>query len=484
MELPPRSLTASAYNLAANAVQLAVNFARSVALARLLAPEVFGLYAFVAAIVSFSQMLPNFGLTGAFYARQEHEQGAALRVHFTLTALFSIVWALLLALGAAVFAPPEMHLAFWAVTGAGLLSQFTQTPRALLTRQLLFRRLAGMETLVALVDSAVAVGLALAGFGLWSLLAANLAGSVVALAALYAYRPVWRPAFGWAAGITEDFLRFGSKVMAGGLLLQSLDRVDDIWTGAVLGRTALGFYDRAYGFATYPRRVLSRPLADVATGTYAQVKGDRAQLSWAFTRFNALLARANFLFAGGLALVAPEFIRLALGERWLPMLDAFRLMLVFTLLDPLKLTVSSAISTSGAPGPVARARLVQLLVLLAGLAILGPRLGIAGVALAMDLMLVAGLLILFRLARGYVDFSLRRLFGPPALALAAGIPLGWLAARLPGVAGADLPGAAAKLVVFGLVYIATLLMVEREQLRVLLKTLQSLRRAPSEYDRI
>ena len=45
-----------------------------------------------------------------------------------------------------------------------------------------------------------------------------------------------------------------------------------------------------------------------------------------------LIQFAYLLGAVLLALVAPEFIRLALGAKWLPMLTAFRLMLVFTLL--------------------------------------------------------------------------------------------------------------------------------------------------------
>ena len=114
-----------------------------------------------------------------------------------------------------------------------------------------------------------------------------------------------------------------------------------------------------------------------------------------------------------------------MGAKWLPMLDAFRLMLVFTLLDPIKITVADLFTAVGRPELVVRARSMQLVVLLSGLFFLGRPYGIAGVALAVDGMLIVGLAILFWQARSFVDLSLSQLFGVPSLALACGLGLGF-----------------------------------------------------------
>lgn len=217
------------------------------------------------------------------------------------------------------------------------------------------------------------------------------------------------------------FLRFGSRVLVAGLLAQALDRVDDLWAGLYLGETLLGFYSRAYQFATYPRKILATPVNAVAGGTYAELKEDRTSLSKAFFRVNALLVRSGFLVAGLLALIAPEFIRLVLGTKWPPMLSAFCLVLVFTLFDSLKGTIADLVRMGvGKPEQVVQARLAQLVVLVLGLFVLGPRLGIAGVALAVDAMLVVGIMFLLWRARAYVDFSLPRLFAVPGLAVCLG----------------------------------------------------------------
>jgi len=211
--------------------------------------------------------------------------------------------------------------------------------------------------------------------------------------------------------------------------------------------------------------VLATPVNLVAGGAYAELKEDRARLSRAFARTNALLLQSGFFLAGLIALVAPEFIRLMLGARWLPMLAAFRLMLVFTLLDPIKITVAGLFIAVGRPDQVVKARVAQLGVLVAGLLLLGPSLGIAGVALAVDVMLVVGMAVLLWQARIYVDFSLGGLFAVPGLALLLGMLLSLGASALPGIEGCDWRTGFVKVMVFSAVYVVILLALERRQLR-------------------
>jgi len=248
------------------------------------------------------------------------------------------------------------------------------------------------------------------------------------------------------------FLRFGSRTFLANVLSMALERIDDLWTGSYLGTMALGSYSRAYNFAVYPRTILATPIETVTKGAYAELKGDRLRLSQAFFRINALLVRSGFLLAGLLILVAPEFIRLALGDKWLPMLYAFRWMLLFTMLDPIQKTVEHLFLGVGEPGQAVRVHLVQLLVLVIGLALLGPWLKITGVALAVDMMMVVGIALLLWRAKTHVDVSLQHLFAVPGLALIFGLLAARTAITWPGVFGSDWRTAFVKLIVFSAVY--------------------------------
>jgi hypothetical protein len=251
------------------------------------------------------------------------------------------------------------------------------------------------------------------------------------------------------------------------MLMKALDRLDDLWTGVYLGKTALGYYSRAYTFATYPRRVLAAPLNEVTRGTYAELKGDRQGLSQTFFRVNALLVRSGFFLGGLLYLVAPEFIRLFLAKNGCPC-SCLPPDVGVRIARSIKITVSYVLRR----WEERVVRRVQFNCLSrCGLYLLGPRLGITGVAVAVDLMLVVGIILLLRMARQYADFSVRRLFLVPALALALALLLGLGTTQLPGLVGNDWMLGLVKASVFSVVYGGLWLALERSEAVTMLKML-------------
>ncbi len=407
-------------------------------------------------------------------APETRDEDQIATVHFTLKFIFTLVWAVALVVFSLVFTSGEVQIALLLLTVTGFGVHLAQTPRLILTRRVVHRRLALTRLADAILSTTLALALAWRGATLWALLISDLATLAVTVFALYIWRPVWKPRLAWSAEVVRYLLHFGIRSFLADALLKALDRLDDLWTGLFLGDSALGFYSRAYRFATYPRVFLALPINLVAGGTYAELKGDRLRLSKAFFRTNAFLVRTGFFVGGLLALVAPEFIRLALGEKWLPMLDAFRLMLVYTLLDPIKITVANVLSTSGAPQKVVGARAVQVAVLVAGLVVLGSQLGISGVALAVDAMLVVGMAVLFWQARVYVDYSLRRLFLVPGLAMASGIGLALAAVSTPSLQVSDWFTGTVKAAVFSLIYLGIVLLMERREIPRYLSLLRQL----------
>jgi PST family polysaccharide transporter len=466
MSLVRRSVTSVGWNVALSIVQVVVGFGRSVLLARMLPVHVFGTYAFAGSIVALSSIIANFGMGGAFLHRSEEteDEDRTASVHLTLKLIFTIVWMLVLSTLALVFAVGQTRLALLVLTVSQGGVLLCQTPHLILVRRVVHRRLAILQSINVVVSALVAVLLAWGGIELWALLSTDVITVLLSVLFLYVWQPVWRPRLTWAPAGMRYFLRYGRSNVVAQALLKALDRVDDLWTGAYLGATAMGFYSRAYAFATYPRTILAQSINQVAGGTYAEVARERRRLSQVFFRTNAFLVRSGFYLAGLLTIIAPEFIMLLLGPKWLPMLNAFRLMLIFTMFDPIKMTVSNLFLAVGKPQEVVRARGVQLAVMAAGLVILGPRWGIAGVALAVDAMLVVGIAILLHQARRFVDFSLRVLFLAPGIGVILSLLLTQVVIAVPWISDSPWHTGLLKASVFTFVYDAVLVLLERRQL--------------------
>ncbi|MFH1176893.1 MAG: oligosaccharide flippase family protein [Acidobacteriota bacterium] len=473
-DLASRAAASLAWRLSASFGATAVLVVRSVLLARWLPVEVFGVYALAASVIALTGVVASFGLGSALLHRcsETADEAAAAATHFTLTGLLTLAWAAMLALAALLSPAGELRTALAVLTLAAACTHLTATAHALLLRRVEHGRLAALNLADALLTTVVALALAAHGATLWALLTTDLVRAAATVVILCLWRPFWRPRLRLVASEVRYFLRFGARGMAAGLLQAALDRLDNLWTAASLGAQALGLYSRAFTFASYPRIIVAAPVQAIAAGAYAELKADRRGLSQAFFRSNALLARGGFLLAGLLAVAAQELISVLIGTKWLPMLLAFRLLLVFALLDPIKQTVSQLFVAVGQPGVLVATRLIQLAVMAAGLLSLGPWLGIAGVSLAVTAMQVAGLAVLLVRARRHVDFSPARLFGAPAVALVVAMLAGQGAASV--VAGAPPLVAATKCAAFLLSYCLALLALERRQAREALAQLAAL----------
>ena len=223
-----------------------------------------------------------------------------------------------------------------------------------------YARIAFANTLATVIGTIAALAAAYLYRDVRALIAIDLGVLAAHLLALYGWRPVWRPRLAWNADVVRYYLRFGRSNFPSVLLMNLLDRIDDLWAGFYLGDVAMGYYNRAYRFASFPRQALATPAESVARSTYAELKDDRERRSKAFFRVNALLVRVGFFVAGLMVLVAPEFIRVFLGPEWMPMLPTFRFLTFFVLLEPLKLTVASLFVAIGLPERVLRSRILQL----------------------------------------------------------------------------------------------------------------------------
>jgi len=462
MNVVQRSLSSITWNITAQCVILITGFLRSILLARWLTVDVFGIYALAGSIVYVSIVIPNFGMAGALIhrAKESEDEYPAGLVHFTLICIFTLIWATVASFCIFSFAEGRMKTAMLVLMLVSMGVQLTQTPRIILIRRVQHRRLAIIQITTVLSSSVVALLLAYHGFGLWALLSTDIVMVLVHGLGFYGVKPFFKPKFTWNNEIVKYFLKFGSKNFLNLLMLQILNRIDKLWIGYYLGKTDLGFYSRAHRFANYPNLIFSSSVTSVLGGTFAELKKSRDQLSRVFFDANALLIRSGCFLAGFFILAAPELVLQVLGEKWMPMLDAFRYLLIFSLFSPIKMITSNLLVSLGKPEYVAGVRITQLVVVCTGLAVLGKSAGIEGVATALNIMLLIGIGILYFLAKRFVDFSVWKLFLAPALALATGMYSSYVIMQISPMVQSNVVISLVQVTTFTMCYLAVLSIIE------------------------
>ncbi len=430
-EVVKRSVTGAANSLVIKTISAILKFARAILLARLLAPEQFGLVGLGLVFVQFLDTIGTFGLNMQL-VREEKLSDEIVSTHFWLRMGLQTIMVLatiVLALSFKYIYPDRILLpGITIVLGLIWYMQASySTQEAVLAHEVSFQRPIILDLVSSMATLGIAPLLAWLGWGVWSLVfGIYFATTFIFFCGLLLYRIPWRPSLKFDRDLAWKNLRFGWTVVVGKQINYVLDQFDDFWAGTALGNQALGFYERAFQFARYPRQAISEPLSGVFFSTYSKFQNNPSLLSKSFFISNSFVMRLNGFFSLFLFVTAPELISLLIGEQWMPMVFTFQLMIVYCFLDPLILSAGNLLIAVGRPELLTRNRFIQMAVFIPLVIGLAHFFGIQGIGVAADIMLLVGVIGLLRAAGKFVKYSSWKLFFPPVIGLLIGAGIGWV----------------------------------------------------------
>ena len=311
-------------------------------LARLLTPTDYGVFGMAAVVIAFLHTFADAGLGLATVQRKDLSE---TQVHNLFW--FNLSAGLLLWLGCALAAPQvsrffrnEELLSLLPVLGIGfLMSGIAVQPAALMRRQLQIRDLAIIDLSSEIVGYAVAICMAVMGFGFWALAGHSLV-SGGARTLMLLFKTGYRPKMPSRDSGTRDLVRFGGYLGAFAIVNYFARNLDNVLIGRVLGAEELGFYTRAYFLMTLPTLMVTSPFAEVMIPSLSALKDDHPRFSRAYRKAVAVVALLAFPVALGLIVTANGTVRLVFGENWLPVAALLQFLGVAAAVQPV-------VSTSG-----------------------------------------------------------------------------------------------------------------------------------------
>ncbi len=356
-------------------------------LARWLAPADFGRLAMIGVVTGFLSLFGELGIGPALIQRREI-RSAHLWAAFWGSLATGLALMLLLMLGAplvaAVYADAQLVPLTLALAVNFPLVALATVPINLLQRELQLGRLALVELLALALGGTVAVGLALCGGGAWSLVGQTLAASGATAIAAWGLISAHVQEVGSPTNVDRDALRdlfrFGRPLVGINVLNYIARNVDNALIGKVLGAQALGYYALAYRLLLFPLQNISWALGRALFPALARMP-DSEQVRLGYRRVVEGIAIVAFPMMIGMAIVAPELIRLLYGPQWERAVFSARVLCGVGALQAIGTTIGPLCLSQGRPDVLLRWNLVFTPAVVGGVA-LGLRWGIEGVALA------------------------------------------------------------------------------------------------------
>ncbi|AKD03920.1 lipopolysaccharide biosynthesis protein [Pontibacter korlensis] len=289
------------------------------AMARLLAPEAFGLVAISSVILRFGSYFANMGLTKALVQKEELEPQhirAAFTASLVLGLLFTGITWLLAPFAADFFGNPDVTPIVQVMALSFLISGVSVTSLSLLERDMRFKLISIIE-MAAYVISYLGAGIVLAylDFGVWSLIYATLLQATLsAIGAYAAVRHSVVPQLNLAP--YKPLFSYGSRMSFISLLEFLSQEFGTILIGRVLGSYKLGLYNRAYMLVNLPMYMLTRTFTKVVFPSFSKIQNDIQKLGRIYLSSITLLAAIVIPACFGISVAAPELVRIVLGEQW------------------------------------------------------------------------------------------------------------------------------------------------------------------------
>jgi PST family polysaccharide transporter len=399
-----------------------ITFLGTLVLARIVGPEAFGLFAAALLFVSYIDAFSDGGVGLALVqnpAGAEQVIKPAFAVSLITSLTLSVLFFLAAPFMAAFFDQPELTPVLRLLSPIFLLSAFSSVQDGWLKRHFRFAARVVPQILRAVTKAVVSISLALAGFGVWSLVWGQLAGQVAGAMAYFRVSKQ-RPGLRVDRALSLALLGFGLQISFITLIGILGDTMDKLIIGRALSPAELGVY--AIGAALPEMIVLGIcvTVGQVVFPAFSRVQG-RPRLVRA--GFHLALRYVNILTLGaatGLAIIARDFITLAYSDPWQGAVPVIQILAVAAALKSITFNAGDVFKAIGRPRV-----LIYLLVLNLALSvpilIIAVRYGITGIASAR---LVIGILmaaVTLLVARHLLGVSLRSILGSlrtPVLAAA------------------------------------------------------------------
>lgn len=318
---------------------------------RLLDPSDYGLFAMTQVVLAFLAFLNGYGFASAL-VQSDSLDPFRIRQAFGLLLLLNALLAAIQFFGAPIAAAYYGHdqvadlLRVQALMF--LATPFIALPEVMMSRALDFRRQAVVNLLAALAGAGTALGCALAGYGVWTLVYAPIAlfwTRAIGLT-LVARLLVW-PSFDFRG--CGQIIGFGSAILASQFFWLIQSQADVFIAGRRFEPHALGLYAEALFLAQIFMAKFVPPLNEVAFPAYARIKDDPAAVRWSFLKTVRLLMLVAAPFYCGLAVVAGPAVEMLFGVKWLGMVPYIQLLSLALLLMTVQILFAPVTNAMGRP---------------------------------------------------------------------------------------------------------------------------------------
>lgn len=398
--------TGVAWSVAEKLCSMLLQMVVSVIVARLLAPEDFGVMAILTFFTAVALVVVDSGFSQTLLRKKEPTNDDYKSVFVFNIAVSLLLYLIFVALSPLVARYYDLAIitkiapVLFMLLPINALSIIQNTK---LSREFRFGLLSRINFAASLVAGVAAIVVAVCGSGVWALVAQRLAQMAMRSALLWWYGE-WRGEGSFSGQAWRDMAPFSFRLMSTDIVAALYNNVAQLFIGKVYSTNTLGYFNQAQKIKDLTVQSAVQSVQSVTYPALAKIKEDGAKFAESYRKVLLINVFVMAPVAVGMSAVAEPLFRVLLGDRWMPTVPYFKVIALAGLFYPLAMVAYNVLKVHSNGAIIFRLELLKKAIMTAVLALTIPHSTMA-IAYGLVAMTLVEFVVNFAATRAYTQLS-------------------------------------------------------------------------------
>lgn len=338
-----------------------------IVLARLIAPDVYGLLAIVTVFIGLAQTFVQSGLATALVQNQdtsEDDYSTVFYVSIVIAAFAIIILFFIAPLIARIYSSESIIKPLRVFSIILLVGAYNSVQTAKMQREMRFREMMICNLIATIISGCVGIVFAKSGYGLWALVIYEMTHQiVVTFAMLIADR--WKPKLRFSFERAKILYGFGWKLLVSALVTNVYNEIRTLVVGYKYSSADLAYYNKGYQFPNIIANTLDVSIQSVMLPVMSREQEKKELLRDMLMRTLSLSVFFVTPVMLGLAAVADTLIPFLLGDVWKPCVPLLCVFCVSEIMLPIKSSNLSLLKAIGRSDLYMKTEMVRRIIMIA-----------------------------------------------------------------------------------------------------------------------
>lgn len=383
-----------------------VSMVVSIILARILAPDDYGIIALVGIFITICNVFVSGGFGGALIQKKEADETDFSSVFYISFAIALVLYLILFFCAPLVANLYKNQLITPILRVMGLrlpLASINSVQQAYVSRRMVYRKFFWATLIGTIISAVVGIWMAYSGYGVWALVAQDLINVVIDTLVL-GIVDRWYPKLKFSFSKVKALFSYGWKVLVASIIEAIYNDLRGLIIGIKYSAADLAYYNKGNNFPNIITKNVQSSLESVLFSALSKLQDNKQRLKEVARKEMKVSSYVIFPCMIGLAVIAHAFVSVVLTDKWLPIIPYMQIMCFIGAIQPMNTANVQVMKALGRSDLFLKTEIAKRIVGILGI-IISMWFGVFWMAISSIPTALIGLLINSKQTKRLIDYS-------------------------------------------------------------------------------